>query len=161
MPKTGLVWGRDLANGLGLNEWKLCSELGGYDCIGEAHLVTLGGVEPTTLGIDQPLPNASVSAPIAIDRVASSACATRWARDAAGPAVLFGAVLEADTLPKRKAVAEQLVQRVLGREATADEVKNLADELYGSVSAVSKDLPRDWAVAACVVVSTSTEALFY
>ncbi len=28
LPKTGDVWGRDLANGLALNEWELCQELG-------------------------------------------------------------------------------------------------------------------------------------
>lgn len=158
--KSGAVWGRDLATGLGLDEWDLCSELGGFDCIGEAHLITLGGVEPTVLGIDDPLPNASVSAPIAVDRVASSACATRYDRDKIGPAVIFGPVLEADTSAKREDVARGLVRRVLAREPSKDEVASLV-ELYDTIEPLSSDPVRDWSVGACVVVATSTEALFY
>lgn len=159
-PKSGAVWGHDLATGLGLDEWELCSELGGFDCITEAHLITLGGVEPTVLGIDDPLPNASVSAPIAVDRVASTACATRYDRDKVGPAVLFGPVLEADTKGKREDVARGLVRRVLTREPTDDEVASLV-ELYDTVAPLSSDPVRDWSVGACVVVATCTEALFY
>lgn len=158
--KTGGVWGRDLANGLGLSEWELCSELGSYDCIQEAHLIALGGVEPEVLGIDQPLPNASVSAPIAVERVATQACTTRYTRDQAGPAVIFGPVLEKDTRAHREQVAEALVRRLLAREPTKEEVGALAD-LHDDLESVSSDLPRDWSVGACVVVATSTEALFY
>lgn len=158
--KSGAVWGRDLANGLGLQEWELCAELGGYDCIGEAHLVALGGVEPAVLGIDEPLPNATVSAPIAVDRVASSACAERWDRDQAGPAVIFGAVLEKDSAANREAVASRLVERLLARTATRDELRALTD-LHDAVAPVSSSPARDWGVGACVVVATSTEALFY
>lgn len=164
MPKHGEVWGRDLAIGLGLQEWELCTELGQLDCIAEAHLITLGGVEPTTLGIDQPLPNASVSAPIAVDRVAMSACGERYRRDQAGPAVIFGPVLaEAGAVARRKVrdeVALLLVQRLLGRAATEEEVAALSD-LYDAIEPVADDPARDWAVGACMVVATSTEALFY
>lgn len=158
--KSGAVWGRDLANGLGLQEWELCSELGGYDCIGEAHRIALGGVEPEVLGVDEPLPNATVSAPIAVDRVAGSACAERWDRDQAGPAVLFGPVLEKDDAKAREEVASHLVERLLGRAATRDELRSLTD-LYDTLVPVSSAPTRDWAVGACVVVATSTEALFY
>lgn len=158
--KSGAVWGRDLANGLGLQEWELCAELGGYDCIGEAHLITLGGVEPEVLGIDEPLPNATVSAPIAVDRVAASACAERWDRDQAGPAVVFGPVLEEDSAKSREAVAGALVERLLARRATRAELQSLVD-LHDAVAPVSQAPLRDWAVGACVVVATSTEALFY
>lgn len=164
MPKHGQVWGRDLATGLGLQEWELCQELGQLDCISQAHLITLGGVEPTTLGIDQPLPNASVSAPIAVDRVAMAACGERYERDLAGPAVLFGALLEgergADRKKAREEVSHLLVQRLLAREATGDEVAALVD-LYDAVEPISEDPDRDWAIGACMVVATSTEALFY
>lgn len=160
MAKTGAVWGRDLALGLGLQEWELCSELGSYDCISDAHRITLGGVEPTELGIDEPLPNASASAPIAVDRVATSACAERYVRDQAGPAVLFGPVLEKDTKKARKEVAEGLVRRVLGREPNEEEVDALLD-LHGTLEPISSDLVRDWSIGSCVIVATSTEALFY
>lgn len=158
--KSGAVWGRDLANGLGLQEWELCSELGRYDCISDAHRITLGGVEPEVLGIDEPLPNATVSAPIAVDRVAASACAARWTRDQAGPAVIFGPVLKEDSKAAREQVAGTLVTRLYGREATRAELQSLLD-LEAAIAPVTTQPLRDWAVGACVVVATSTEALFY
>ena len=164
MPKNGQVWGRDLATGLGLQEWELCQELGQLDCISQAHLITMGGVEPTALGIDQPLANAAVSAPIAVDRVAMAACGERYRRDQAGPAVIFGAILDsakgADKDKARDEVASLLVQRLLAREATQDEVAALSD-LYDAVEPISEDPDRDWAIGACMMVATSTEALFY
>ena len=150
----------DLANGLGLQTWELCAELGTYDCIEDAHLVTLGGVEPAQLGIDDPLPNASVSAPIAADRVAIAACAQRFTRDQAGPSVLFGPVLDGDTAGNRKTVSENLVRRLLGREPNTAEIGSLLD-LHDTLEPLSSDLTRDWSIGACVVVATSTEALFY
>jgi hypothetical protein len=160
MPKSGVVWARDLANGLGLDEWSVCAELGSYDCVAAAHRITLGGVEPTTLGIDEPLPNASVSAPIAVDRVASTACAERFDMDKAGNPVVFGPILEKDSVAARKEVAENLVRRLLARHPTTDDVANLT-ALYDTLEPLSTDLVRDWSVGACVVVATSTEALFY
>ena len=159
--KSGSVWGRDLANGLGLQEWELCSELGAYDCISEAHRITLGGVEPTVLGIDEPLPNASVSAPIAVDRVATSACGLRFDRDkTGGAAVIFGPVLKKDNDRARKDVADTLVRRLLAREPTKAELESLV-ALYDTLAPISTDLTRDGAVGMCVIVATSTEALFY
>ena len=159
--KSGAVWGRDLANGLGLQEWELCSELGAYDCISEAHRITLGGVEPTVLGIDEPLPNASVSAPIAVDRVATSACGLRFDRDKSGAAaVIFAPVLKKDNDRAREEVAETLIRRLLAREPTKEELESLV-ALYDTLAPISNDLTRDGAVGMCVVVATSTEALFY
>ena len=160
MSKTGAVWGRDLANGLGLQTWELCNELGSYDCIEDAHRVTLGGVEPTALGIDDPLPNASVSAPIAVDRVAVSACAERYTRDQAGTPVIFGAVLDKDNKRHRKDVGTLLVQRLLGREPNDAELDAI-EGLHDTLEPISTDLTRDWSIGACVMVATSTEALFY
>jgi hypothetical protein len=161
MPKSGTVWGRDLASGLGLQEWELCQELGLSDCIQDAHRITLGGVEPTRLGIDEPLPEALVSAPIAVDRVALSACGERYSRDQGGPAVIFGPLLDKDSKRSRRAVAEQLIIRLLSRHPSEEEVDSLAIELYDAIEPVADDLQRDWAIGACVVVATSTEALFY
>ncbi len=160
MPKSGEVWGRDLSLGLGLEDWSLCNELGTYDCISDAHLITLGGVEPAVLGIDEPLANASVSAPIAADRVAIAACGERLARDEAGPAAVFGPVLEANTMQNRQTVSAQLVRRLLSRHPTDAEVDALVD-LYPAISDISEDPARDWAIGACLMVATSTEALFY
>ncbi|MCB9743621.1 MAG: hypothetical protein H6741_32745 [Alphaproteobacteria bacterium] len=159
-PKSGEVWGRDLATGLGLHAWELCEELGQYDCISDAHLITLGGVEPTTLGVDKPQENASVSAPIAVDRVAISACGERYARDLSDTPVLFGPVLEGNSARSRREVSEGLIRRLLSRHPTKEEVDGLVD-LYETLEPLSDDPVKDWCVGACVVVATSTEALFY
>ncbi len=160
VPKAGDVWGRDLARGLALHPWELCHELGELDCIGDAHRITLGGVEPTRLGIDEPLEHPSASAPIAADRVALAACAARLERDKAGPAVLFGPVLDKDGPAARKKVAKDLVIRLLSRDATPPEVDALV-ELYDELEPLSASPRDDWAVGACVIVATSLEALFY
>ncbi len=159
-PRSGEVWARDLGHALGLQPWELCAELGTRDCVEEAHRITLGGVEPATLGIDAPLPEPSVSAPMAADRVAISACGERYARDKAGPAVIFGPVLERDNRWRREEVGAALVLRMLGRPATEAELDAL-EALYDTIKDQADDPVRSWAVGACVVVTTSTEALFY
>ena len=158
--KSGQVWARDLSLGLGLESWELCKELGSYDCVRDAHNITLGGVEPTELGIDRPLSSASVSAPMAVERVAVAACGERLARDEEGSAVLFGPFLEDNSPTTRRRVATSVVQRLLGRHPTETELSGLVD-LYDTISKVSNDPKREWAVGVCVVVATSTEALFY
>lgn len=159
-PKSGKVWGRDLGKALDLHVWELCNELGTVDCLSDAHLVTLGGVEPERLGIDEPVPTASVSAPIAADRVAIAACAERLERDTAGPAVVFGPVLDTYDVASRQAVATTLVQRLLSRDATQAEIDGLV-ALHDEIAPVSSNPVSDWSVGACVVVATSLEALFY
>lgn len=160
LAKSGQVWGRDLARGLGLLEWELCKELGEVDCISDAHRITLGGMEPERLGIDEPLANALVSAPIAADRVALSACGERFARDTAGSPVVFGPVLDDDSAAARKDVSTGLVRRLLSRDPTKEELDAL-EGLHAELVTLDAELPRSWAVGACVVVATSTEALFY
>jgi hypothetical protein len=160
LAKPGPVWGKDLSVALGLQDWELCKELGAYDCITEAHNITLGGVEPTELGIDAPLEDAAVSAPIAVDRVAVAACGERLARDEQGPAVVFGPVLEEDTPRTRREVAGNLVRRILARHPTETELSGLVD-LYDTIAPLTDDPVREWSIGACMVVATSTEALFY
>lgn len=160
VPKSGDVWAQDLSRGLGLEPQALCTELGQFDCITDAHLVTLGGVDPARLGIDEPLANALVSAPIAADRVATSACSERYRRDKEGPAVIFGPILDKDTSGHRKDVAKSLVQRLLVREPNKEELDAL-ESLHDVLEPLSKDLAHDWAIGACITVATSTEALFY
>lgn len=160
LAKPGPVWGRDLATALALEDWELCAELGVYDCIADAHRITLGGVEPTELGIDAPLPTAAVSAPIAVDRVAVAACGERLARDEAGPAVVFGPVLAQDDARARREVAGNLVRRLLARHPTETELSGLVD-LHDTIAPLTDDPRREWSIGACMVVATSTEALFY
>jgi hypothetical protein len=51
---------------------------------------------------------------------------------------------------------------LLSRDPTEAELEALED-LYDSLDGVSREAERthDWGVGACVVVATSTEALFY
>lgn len=173
LPKSGEVWGRDLALGLSLSEHELCRELDSLDCISEAHRITLGGVEPARLGIDEPLETTPVSAPIAADRVALSACSLRYEKDLSGTAVVFGPVLDAPaaanpdrpfapdpSVEARAAVSESLVERLLARAPNAEELAAL-EALHSDLQDVSSDPTRDWCIGACMVVATSTEALFY
>lgn len=158
----------DLAQALDLSTQDLCKELGTYDCF-SAHGIVMGGVEPYRLRIDEPLPEAPVTSPMAVDRVVLSACGERAARDFAAPdqAVLFaelaagadssaGAALSADA---RAAVAGRLYERLLARtpqQAEIDALVAFGDDMTGSTAPA-----RDWAQLACYAVATSTEFLFY
>jgi hypothetical protein len=173
--KSGAVWGRDLAQALGLQTWELCSELGSYDCIDDTHRITLGGVEPTVLGVDEPLPNAAISAPIAVDRVAGAACAERWRRDKVGPAVVFAPLFgkEPPSEEARAQVSTDLIRRMYARNPTEAEIESLEalherllaqtpeDKLDDLSNKRADKLVADWAIGSCFIVATSTEALFY
>ena len=69
----------------------MCLELSKYDCNNDAFRITLGGVEPQNMLMYQPLEQAAMTAPIAVDRVALHACIERVSRDQAEPAtaILF------------------------------------------------------------------------
>ena len=101
-----------------------------------------------------------MSAPIAIDRVALSACGERYRRDQQGEAGIFGALLAEDDDAARKAVATLLIQRLLSRHPTDDELAGF-EGLYVELSGLSGDVTRDWGVGTCLAIATSTEALFY
>lgn len=163
--RSGKVMSADLAQALDLPREAVCRELGLYDCAETVHRIALGGVEPYELAIRAPLPVAPVTAPIAMDRLALHACGERARRDfeEKGEGV-FAPLLEA-TPPSRatlEAVAAALVERILRREATAEEISEIAN-LYGELEAAneSESLARDWAVSACFALATHVEAIFY
>ena len=158
---------RDLGFALELGPDEVCKELGLYDCYNEAHRITLGGVEPYNRGIRDPLPIAPVTAPIAVDRVALTACATRVDRDFERPsaALVFGDLASnganAETLA---GTARELYRRLLRRDATTNEVESLVGfhaEAGEVLTDSSDDATREWAVASCFAVATSVEGLFY
>lgn len=158
---------RDLASGLDLAPNEVCNELGLYDCYREAHRITLGGVEPYQRGIRDPLPVAPVTAPIAVDRVALTACATRVDRDFDVPtdAVLFGDLANGPTNDATlRAAANGLYDRLLRRDATPEELDELVAfhaEAIEVVDGASDKATREWAVASCFAVATTMEGLFY
>lgn len=160
----------DLAQALGLSPADVCQELGRHSCTAYVHSVTLGGVEPYTLGLNVPLPNTSVTTPIAVERVVLHACTQRIERDLAAPAsALLAKDLAVDAsggLADLDAAAvdaylTRLYQRALLREPRPSELAALKG-LYGELAEDGGgDLARDWAVLACFSVLTTTEALFY
>ena len=77
--KDGERFLSDLSASLNLPRESICKELGQYDCYTEAFRIVLGGVEPYSLGIAQPIEQASLTSPIALDRVALRVC-TRGSR---------------------------------------------------------------------------------
>ena len=158
---------RDLASALDLPRNEVCNELGLYDCYEAAHRITLGGVEPYRRGIRDPLPVAPVTAPIAVDRVALTACATRVDRDFDTPsdAVMFKQLAEIGanetTLEES---ARTIYDRLLRRDATEGEVDSLVgfyDETVDALEGTDEEPAREWAIASCFAVATTLEGLFY
>ncbi|MCY1022952.1 hypothetical protein [Pyxidicoccus sp. MSG2] len=159
----------DFAAALALPVDAVCKELGQYPCA-TVHGVTLGGVEPYNSGLYEPLPATGVTTPIAVDRVALSACARRVGLDVGTPssAVIFtGITLDAqgrlvgrDGAPVRNAITS-LYQRGLLRDPTEAEVEALL-QLAASVEATGSPTPgRDWMTAACFAVLSSAESVFF
>ena len=85
----------------------------------------------------------------------------RFDLDRSGAPVIFGPILDAPDDPgAREAVADLLVRRLLHRAPAQSDIDSLA-AFYDVVAAQSNDVVRDGSVGACVIVATSTEALFY
>lgn len=164
--KSGARYASDLAAALELERDAVCRELGRYDCVDEVHRIVLGGVEPYTLGVRDPLPSIAVTAPIAQDRVALAACTERIERDLAASKPVFLKTLDVDapTPEQLDATAKRFYDRILRRDATPDEVSALAqfhstvtDEMAESRATAT----RDWAILSCFMVATTLESIFY
>lgn len=154
--KSGEQLSQDLAQALDLERDDVCRELGLYDCAQEAHRIVLGGVEPYSLRIDEPLPGIGVSAPIAADRVALSACAARARADFEGGAspIVFGPLVAGDADGRSKAV-EELYQRLLARAPDPEEMATVAGWTATNMT------DQDFATLTCFMVATTLEHLFY
>ena len=164
--KSGARYANDLAAALELPRDAVCRELGRYDCVDEVHRIVLGGVEPYTLGVREPLPSIAVTAPIAQDRVALAACTERIQRDLAAsePVFLTTADVNAPTPGELEATARRFYDRILGREATPDEVSALA-QFHSTVidepGESRATATHDWAILSCFMVATTLESIFY
>lgn len=167
--KSNLRLRNDLAQSLGLTPDQVCKELGQYSCTDFVHAVALGGVEPYTLGLNEPQSHTTLTTPIAVERVVLSAC-TRRAIDDLGSATPviwrdLGVTAEGRLAdPGTAGVAAsitRLYQRGLLREPKAREIEHLT-QLYRDLEADGGANPaRDWATLSCFSVLTSLEALFY
>jgi hypothetical protein len=164
--KSGARYANDLAAALDLQRDAVCSELGRYDCVDEVHRIVLGGVEPYTLGVREPLPSLGVTAPIAQDRVALAACTARIERDfaASEPVFLTAVDVDAPTPGELEATVGRFYDRILRRAATPDEVSALA-QFHSTVTnepgESSATATRDWAILSCFMVATTLESIFY
>jgi hypothetical protein len=169
--KSGARYANDLAAALDLPREAVCRELGRYDCVDEVHRIVLGGVEPYTLGVREPLPSLGVTAPIAQDRVALAACTERIERDlvASEPVFLTAVDVGAPTLEQLETTARRFYDRILLREATPDEVSALARFHSAVTHSIVTNEPgesgatatRDWAILSCFMVATTLESIFF
>lgn len=164
--KSGARYANDLAAALDLPRNAVCRELGRYDCVDEVHRIVLGGVEPYTLGVREPLPSIAVTAPIAQDRVALAACTERIERDltASEPVFLTRGDVDAPTPGQLEETAGRFYDRILRRAATSDEVSALA-QFHSTVTDEPSEsratATRDWAILSCFMVATTLESIFY
>lgn len=169
--KPGELYTATLAQALSLDPQKLCLELGRYPCASEVHKITLAGVEPYRLGIRQPIPQSLVTAPIAAQRIALSACTRRAALDFAAPAAakIFqglpqrnGRLVDVQDPSVGQAI-DRLYRRLLQRKASPQEEVHLKT-LYEDMVIVDEtypDITEAWAAVACFAVATTLESLFY
>ncbi len=148
----------------------LCKELGLYDCVTDIHQIALGGVEPYKANIFVPFPGVAVGAPLAVERLALSACGERVRRDLAAPetAVFFGRLpvdaagaLSSTEAPEVDAALTRLFREALLREPSRADL-DVVKSLYADVAAEGGEAPaRTWATLACTTVLTTTEALLF
>ena len=162
--KDGGRYLRDLSSALELPRETICRELSQYDCFTDAFRIVLGGVEPYSIRVVEPVETASLTAPIALDRVALHACTQRVDEDVKTPAkaVLFRPLKarKPDKKWKEHTVAT-LYDRILRREATPSEVARML-AFYDTVAKDgSRDAARNWTVLSCFSIASSLESVFY
>lgn len=156
----------DLSAVLELDPEEMCTEVGGASCTREVHRVALGGVAPYDLGIYTPA-GIGATAPIAVDRLALQACMRRidLDRESSEPVLFAVPELASGTADIGDAAAaafiDALYTRALLRHPTDEETQALL-LMHADIATSDSLLPgRDWGVATCFAVLTTTEFLFY
>lgn len=168
--KNGQRLQKELARVLGASETEICQELGQYDCFG-IHSVVLGNPDAFGSGLYEPLPSATSTTPMAIERVVLSGCSQRAAFDLDNPgsAEIFAGLslapdggLSSVDEPAVTEAIDTLYKRALSRRAKTSEIDHLK-QLYTDVasSSLSSTPARDWATLSCFAVLTTMESLFY
>lgn len=161
--KDGERYLRDLAAALELPRDSICRELSQYDCFSDAFRIVLGGVEPYRIRVVEPQEKASLTAPIALDRLAMHACTLRVEEDVKSPAtaVLFRPSKARPDRKWKQQTATTIYDRILRRTPTAEETTRLVSfyDTVGRKSAATAS--RDWTVLACFAVASSLESVFY
>lgn len=160
----------EIADVLALPADDLCKETGEVDCIEDVHRIALGGVDAYNGGAPAPISESMVTTPIAWERVVLSACSKRVDKDLASPssAVIFAGIqtdnqgnLANVGAPEVTNAITMLYQRALKRPAQNYEIEAIKS-LYGdALTAVKTNAAEQWATAACYVVLTNVEFVFY
>jgi len=171
--KDGERYLRDLSANLSIPREEICKELSRYDCMTDAFRIVLGGVEAPNLLVNDPIEDAALTSPIAVDRLALHVCTNRVRMDKEKPAeaVLFKAGAfgregraKGPEIAWLNSTADAIYGSVLLRTPSAREVQNLA-AYYAQVaegrSANSPDVAADWVTLSCFAVASSLEAVFY
>lgn len=175
--KNDLVWRRyrafeqGLSAALALAPSELCKELGRFSCVDTVHLVALGGNDPFGQGLQEPIQAPAATTPVAVERVALSACKAAVAADAARdvPMVfldldLSEAAAPLDLSDEAQAFAVEdtltnLYRRLHARdplEAERVELRKLTVDDDGAPLS-----PRDFALLACFAIASTTESVFF
>ena len=165
--KDGDRYLNDLSSELAIPREAICKELSQYDCFRDAFRIVLGGVDAADLGVNEPLEQEAMTAPIALDRVALRVCVTRVERDIADPkhaVLLRGPVAKGAPSPAwMKRTVHGLYDRILAREATPAETSQLLG-FYQKVAASNSPADtkvKDWVTLGCFAVASSFENIFY
>jgi hypothetical protein len=156
-----------LAKVLNLNPQGMCLELGRLPCVDLVHKVSLGGINAYGNAQYHYPDQATITSPIALDRVVLSACIQRAQIDLLNPAqaVIFKDIrLSADgRLVRDEAIPNSirnLYQRAFLREPTSSEVDALV-KLYEDIYAEQPiGASVNWMSLSCYAVLTSVEAAF-
>ncbi|HJL01763.1 MAG TPA: hypothetical protein RMH85_09690 [Polyangiaceae bacterium LLY-WYZ-15_(1-7)] len=156
--KRAAAFEADLHAALELDRSSGCREVDRVPC-GAVHLVALGGNDPLGIAQYEPVAEPLATTPLTVDRMVLGACANRVALDAEGAPRVFdrvdlGAAALAPADPAVRAQTEALYRRLLRRDATDEELAIVA-ELAEGLSA------RDWALAACFAIGTTTENVLF
>jgi hypothetical protein len=165
--KDGERYLGDLSSALEIPRDSICKELGQYDCFRDAFRIVLGGVEAENLGVNVPLEEEALTAPIALDRVAMHVCINRVKLDLDDPkhAVLL------KNAPKGKAgkgwlksTTANMYDRILNRAPTASETAQVT-AFYDVVSTQdgkpNPNAAKDWVTLSCFATASSTENIYY
>lgn len=156
----------DLSAALELAPEELCRELGTDSCIRSAHISALGGNDPFASGMLEPSAEPLVTSPNAYERVVLSACANRSQAELKGTKAqqvfagidLKGAAPAPDAAAARELVV-RLYRRFLARDPDPAEIELVAGLAQGADGRPQSGL--GFAQAACFVVGTNTEFIFF
>jgi hypothetical protein len=156
------------AKALGLNDKGLCLELGKFPCIDVIHKVNLGGMDAYNQSQYRYTDDIDITGPIALERVALSACSQRAGIDIANPeaAKIYkdiklskdGRLHDNGALD---ASIQRLYQRVLVRNPSTEEVAALKDFYRRLYREKPIGAALNWMTLACFAVLTQVESVFY